>query len=848
MSVKFNRSSIQIFLFILLFLLFFQCSHNSNSPFWLEDENPKLPFVQILPGEAESFTEYDSRDYLPEFWEIKEGVCLRSRGFAAVDSSPVLEVCLPAGKEIQNQWKSLKKALTKSSENESFPSLEWGIDSGTVLLDFYRESSLFSKEKNLVWNEKVTLDERIRMGLGFPESVRVGNKSLWFPQYLSLPSWNWLSGGECMFLFSTWDLEVPLNQRRVLRIRVPCSPFRRLMKDGLVGVENWETESCLEERPEIQVTERFFHTQSRFRRFIELTNISDQTICPIRIEWEGSRSGAIEWNNTSILPGGKILLGEQGSRYESFYLPGDFPWTDWNRGNVQIYIYTAKERSEPITCCDPVPDHFSSFHFESEFFSFESNPRPCGESGHPYHLGEKFCGSPGVDNPREIQIREGRKGGNSQRQNINLESNLVGIRKSETSFEETKFTYCKPQDLYLTEINAMGVPDPEGNFDTRDRYLEFENRGPECDISSIWMEIGTEKIPLSAVRKIIRSNRPYLISLTQKIPNKEIVLPRNLFRLGYAQGITAHSLEPNIGSQELKPSTGFEFIPFSPEGNFYSLEVKREGGIFTYSHHPRRGFSIWSQFRGGQGSLFMSPGTKSNPEQRVGGNTESKRNEEPLRQSFPLISEIHWAGSYEGNTSVLSDRFLEWEEIDLGSLGGHQGFFDSGGFDFLNSDTLSKIPQNSFYLILDWPGFPNRYREFLIPRLGPGLHLISAGPLRCFPGSESLVHRNFALFNNNVDIQIRDTNRVLLDHIFFRTQDGGRNLTSQRLRSSAYRNLSKNEIHQILSKYLSQYSPYPDEHSFSGIGEWKTSQNPSPICGFGSSATPGEKELVIGND
>ncbi|MCC5813167.1 MAG: hypothetical protein JJT78_00290 [Leptospira sp.] len=668
-------------------------------------------------------------------------VCWDSRNWELLDYGPRLSICFPeeSDYEFSLDWifHSLdiaKQSLVQSSLVSSYPRFSLQHESGTVHFDFITETALRNLWRQRQPKNYILGDLRIKKFLNQEYSLKIDNDSIQLSLSYGLPYWNYYGGDECFFFFSSWDLDIPANQRRILRIQFDCDYVSPQIRNFYFHVQSVHENAKLDcEKKHPIITEFFSHGSSRHGRYIEIHNAEDSPLCHTEImhkiresddQYQEKGIWIPDWE--FIFPQATILLANSDSRLHAYDWVGDFNWSAMaNSHETLIDIEFNMNQS------------MSGFRFEEDFIAQRKIPYPCSMEKSHYHTNEKFCGSPGFHFSSPIDW---------------------GV-------------FCSPEDIRFTELNFWGIQDSSGFLDSRDRFLEFivQPKGDKniCDISSLYLDIENQIFPLftgnslkqnpNSHLSLVKNGDIILISLSNKFPRGIRRIPRNLFQLNPARSISVHAYgQPNRSQIVWNPGERFQNSQFRtlfrdsrsslyslvPVGDIASLDSNSESQVPNYIHHPPNSYDGWSS----SASLnYMSPGdVSSTPPSNLGGLT---------------ISEVLWSGSYRNGSSILNDRFIEWK-TDHDALG-------------------------SFYLSITYPNSPNRNQTYLIPLEKDRFTFLSRGNLECFPWIRGLQHNQFSLFNDPVYLKIQDEAGRVHQEIFLDTKLFGLNQTSQRFRASA---------------------------------------------------------------
>lgn len=692
--------------------------------------------------------------------------CLYSRLPHWKDQGPRLRICLE-GKELSEMGENLLDGILHPTSSNSYLSWSFEDSSGGIQFEYITEIKLRNLWRRSPPRDYLLGDKRLKKFLGREDDLGSEEKSYALSYSYGLPYWNYYGGEECFFFLSTWDVEIPANRRRVLKIGVDCESIQSEWVRFLSLVEKVNEEQisqCKNEYPIL--TEVFSHSNSRFGRYLEFTNPKEYPICRFQITPDPSFVRGKEetvWVSDweFLFPGSVVILGESGSRLQSYDWIEGYLWSGVLQGDLGIGKGSEELGFGSIN---------SGFRYEEEYFSRRKNPIPCSAEENYYKTSERFCGSPGVH--RETQDFD------YENSHIIYTFNEKGANRTITG------KFCLPGDLHLTEINYIGIQDGEGRVDTRDRFLEFqylpqkaddgnnEQTRIHCDPSGLVLDLENQRIPLLAGSKtgeypLLKPEEVFLVSLSTKLPDGSKIFPRNLHLLNPSRSIHLEAFgdrRKRYRKQLISPSIpgnknkNLRYVLRNSQGDLHSLQrIDSSDPINNYIHHPKMDYMDWNRGK----NNYMSPGWI--PDSNV--------------LSIPTdaiaIQEVLWSGSYQRGNSILTDRFVEWKVRDDGKKMEREGDHSS----------------SSFYLELDYSVSstnPNRNQAYLLP-VETGIHFLSRNPSTCFPYQKGLVDSRFSLFNDPVVIRIRNEQGEVLDKVFLDTESFGINDTRSRIRSSAVR-------------------------------------------------------------
>ncbi len=751
------------------------CREGDLPPFFWIPESETAPTLRMDYGipQGERFPGFSLH---PEVTLSHSQLCIKSRSDLVVDYGPRLSICLPLSelkpshrRQIVSDWQNSLDALIRMSSVRSFPNFQTHTSSTTVRFDFITESALRNQFRKSPPRAYFLGDLRFKRFLGVEMDLSLGGKGEKVSRYYGVPYWNYWEGEECYFFFSTWDISLPANQRRVLRIQMDCKTTQPIFENFFQKVThiNAKEKSTCEDK-HLELTEIFSQSESDFGRFLEFRNPSSVANCRneflispahLRQSHPNSLSGdgigvKFQGDWEFLFPGAVILLSSSDSKLESYLWEEGYSWNLLTQGNPGIDDYNLEDWNR-----------FSSFRFEDEYPSWRKNPNPCSLKENQYITNERFCGSPGTE------------------ESWTLDPGL----------------FCSHEDIYLTEANFWGIQNAAGILDSRDRFLEFYysggNDSTPCDPSSLWLDWESQRIPLfvplsskaqgsesSEKAHFLQPGEVFLVSLSPNLPREVRHYSRNLFTLNPSRRIQIGSPFSSFGkSWKLiyKPHRDFLksdliIIPRDEYGNLYSLVFPDTLGYIDRTiilHHPQEEYLPGNHRRN-----YMSPGSlplSVSKSLMDTGNVSQRGNFQ--------ITEVLWMGSYSNQQSVLSDRFVEW----------------------MNPQRI----QGSMYLDIEYPGFPSRRQSYFIPLSGDSFGFISSGNLHCFSGMRGIRSSSFQLFNNHSIFRIYNIYGESEDSFSLDISLHGVNDTSNRIRRSA----AINPITRIWFSSIDEDTDCPDE-------------------------------------
>ncbi|MCG9875650.1 MAG: hypothetical protein MH321_12785 [Leptospiraceae bacterium] len=720
----------KIFTLYLLFLFCFSACKDRDSEFFLANSNSipqliRLDYGLELLDEGERNPE-GILNLKPSFEFTESTLCFHSRNRSEIDYGPRLSFCLENSLFNKKIMEDVQLAFENPLNTNSFPNFIIHSHNLELRIDFPTESSIIREWKKVPANNWLLLDESFLDRLEEKRSIQLDGTEFHLGKSYSLPYWNYMESNSCSFLIRSWNLDVSKSSRRFLRISFPCdyiSPMIRKFIESSKMVNEKSRTNCTNR--EIVIQEIFQSTSSRMNRFIEWKNPHKEAICLDELvflqvpeeesnskdELSNSKQVRIQfWDNSGLgflFPSAHLLFIHEDSDLEGKMIPASFPWNDLQQGKPSFLALQKEVEKEILPKIDSLVVNFKE---EDEYFSQDLNLPACADQRFLYTSSEKACASPGYSLPRSSSSH-----------------------------------FCKPIDLQLTEIQARGVLDSELRSFTQDRFLEFQVRTKDgrssCDISALFLKIGRDAFPLSALRKILNNNEVFLISLSKKLPQQNFQISRSLSRLNWQSDITLYDLKKEEVERNFRNSSEPRFVDHDSNGNLYSLEWKTEVlGKDAFIHHlSTPGWVSSSKYEGNESKLpGFDPGIQ--------------------------LTELLWSGSFQNSISILEDRFIEWKS-------------ESG-------------QPASLLLELEFPGFPSRSQSYLIPNQ-VGTYTLSRSELVCFPKKNSLIHRDFNLFQSNTRMRIRDPiSNSIHDEVLISTSQFGMNSTSLRIRRSAVKNLN----------------------------------------------------------
>lgn len=718
-------------------LLFCQDSGNSDALFPIEAETYYNVELEYGSGKGSL-----GENFLPSILEVDKGYCLESRNREIKDYGPRFKLCFQGDYFTKEKLDSVLTALISPGSIQSYPRFSLENELGTISFSFETETSLKRNWKKTPPEDYIVLDLNIRRDLKMDSNSLLGQERLDLSKQYGLPYWNYYGGKECFFFFTTWDIDIPANSRNILKIKIDCDKIKSSLYDyrnHVKATNQQNRDHCINST--LEITEKFSHSESKFGKYIEFYNTENRSICWDRLSWE-NKDGSISMYSPRpgfLFPQSTVLFTDSSSKLEGIDLGKNFSWSDYFSSKIKF-----------IDIEDSFSQGLTGYKWEDEFFSDQKRANPCLKLKSSYQTEEKFCGSPG----------------------------------SNSTQGESTMNHCKPSEIELLEINAVGIQNSYGLVDTRDKYLELVWKGngedSYCNLSSLVLVMGDERIPLSVDETRIQQDHLFIISLSKKIPEPSFLIPRNLYRLSYNKEIRLERFgEPDefkvlYNQNRNFSSVPIQIVPKDEEGALFSIiSHKIDADEVIWVHHPREDYLDWNRgFRN-----YMSPGQVSKPRLELG--------------AYPSITEVLWAGSYQAGKSISTDRFIEWEN--------------------------SQSSDGSFYLSLFYPLHPTRNQIYLLPR-GSGINFITGKPMTCFTRMDGIYISSFSLYQDSVRIDVLDEWGGVQETSYLDTNLYGKNLTSQKFRASAIK-------------------PF-------GSANWSTSGESSSNCMGHVAASPGEVNTI----
>lgn len=672
----------------------------------------------VFPVESEpSFNldlEYGSgkgsiqNNFLPSIIEVANGYCFESRDRFTQDYGPRFSLCFQGDFTTKQQLASVAASLISPGREQAYPRFLLENELGTVSFSFETESSLKRFWKNSPPEEYIVLDSNISKSLGIGSHSFLAQEVVDMSKQYGLPYWNYYGGNECFFFFSPWEIDIPANSRNILKIEIDCEKLKPKIKEFKRHVQETNQENldhC--KNSKVELTEKFSHSESKLGRFIEFYNPENEPICWNQLVWKNKDDSLSTYipKPSFLFPQSTVLFSDPSSKLEGMNLGDVFSWSDYFSAKIEF-----------IEIENSFPQALSGYKWEDEFFTDQKRAKPCLKQKYSYQTEERFCGSPG----------------------------------SNSDQDEYPVKHCMPSDIDLLEINAVGIQDGYGFVDARDKYLELIWKGRaeelQCNLSSLSLVIGEERIPLVAEERMIKNGELFLISLSKKIADSSILIPRNIYRLSYSKEIRLETLgDLNETKIIYSPNRSFTSIPIQiatkdADSSLYSL-VSHNTDINTiWIHHPRIDYLDWNRgFRN-----YMSPGRSHESNFDV--------------SHYPSITEVLWAGSYQNGISVSTDRFIEWENL-------HSS-------------------KGSFYLSLFYPLHPARNQIYLLPRTS-GINFVTSKPMTCFTRVDGFYISSFSLYQDSLRIDVLDEWGQIQETNYLDTKLYGKNLTKDKYRASA---------------------------------------------------------------
>jgi hypothetical protein len=732
-------------LILFSFYVFFQCKPGEQSPAFFLPNASNDPIISLNYALQSGIEGNDK--LLPILRETDSSICLDSRDINELDYGPRLSICVPKDSYNIGIFENFYLALLKPSEIKGYPEDQLAIDGGNLTIDFPSEATLAKDWKLTPPSHWILLDKSFQDRLKESRSIWVDGQESFLGFSYALPYWNYIESDRCAFLFSTWDRRISKSERKILRISLPCeltSPKIREFIESTKKINEHFKANCEESNPILE--EIFQSTSSQFSRYFEIKNPKNYSLCIEKFYWrEQSLEDEINFNSIEnrlgfIFPKSHLIYKDNDSDIEGIRLPSSFPWTKINSENFSIGISNL---GKEFSISNSNFSKLVSFKEENEYFSKEFNSLPCGLRSPIYFSTESFCGTPGWSPNSEKYLD----------------------------------SFCKPNDIQLTEIQANGIQLENGITFSQDRFLEFQVHLSEgkssCDISSLFLRVGSDSFPLSATKQIINNSEIFMVTLSQKFPSSTIKIPRNLSRMNWQSAIQMESLSADNYSRIYRNSSEPKFVEKNTNGILFSLEWKGKNGnndLFLHHKNTKINYDKSLSF------MNASPGYVNEPRIHIKTNSQ--------------ITEVLWSGSYFNSVSILNDRFVEW----------------------INESDDSE----SLIVRMEFPDNITRNQSYLVP-IEKGIQFLSKGNSTCFPLSRGLIHKDFTLYNSDMILTILDAmDGTILDSVSLDSNVHGMNSTSPKIRRSA----EKNKQTDVWGSSLSN-SENCSNQTYANPGEWK---------------------------
>ncbi len=442
------------------------------------------------------------------------------------------------------------------------------------------------------------------------------------------------------------------------------------------------------------LSEVFGGTESFVGRFLEFSNSKKEPICFQDLEVETASGSYPIFSGTQfMIPGETILKTESGS-----VLPGlelnYFPWLDLKKkGNLILkskeILQTYKNSEKNFLEGERYYSSKNDFYSTcSDFFVSNSLKR--------------FCMNPGFSFSDETE-------------NINSQSSLK---------------FCNLDDFKIEEVNFTGLF-LDGKLNSKYKFIDLEYFGNNtCNPNYLSLENGEKEIPIWLDTKVLKPGEIFTLGKRDFIKGEILFSQGDLKDFEYKDTIF---IKDRVSQKKKILSSGFLEIPIlkKTDGSVFSILFRNGIKIPHPKIHSDSFLSEIVDFH------FMNPGKKT----EVSDSSWNKIAE---------VSEISWMGSYDGNSSVSADRFVE-----------------------IDSESASSQ-------ILEIVSGTKSYR--FLTSLQPGKNVFSIGKLICFPNVETWIVPEFNLSNIGKIRLISTDEKISSDWIVWDSM--GINSTSQKLRRS----------------------------------------------------------------
>ncbi|GBF48759.1 hypothetical protein LPTSP4_02590 [Leptospira ryugenii] len=276
----------------------------------------------------------------------------------------------------------------------------------------------------------------------------------------------------CDLLFPSYVLNRSQSTNRFLRFQFSCAESFPIEERILEMNLKW-LQIC---KPgNLDITESFRSSESVFSRFLEFTNSTDEFLCP---GWEEFAFQKDPTNTSSLSPLEQNLL----QKYYGLVLPkASLLVSDQENLPGLVFSFTFLEqigKGGAWKWGDSLLPN-ATFHFKqgNEFFSFQSQSPGCQT---PIHLfqNENHCLSPGL------------------------------FQTNPPKFIDTKTpALCEVGQIELTEY----FPGSESPV-IWPKFIEFQNLGPDCNLSSLYLQYQGDLFPLSSRQRELKRGGFFLVS------------------------------------------------------------------------------------------------------------------------------------------------------------------------------------------------------------------------------------------------------------------------------------------------------------------------------------------------
>ncbi|TGK35193.1 hypothetical protein EHQ12_11040 [Leptospira gomenensis] len=685
--------------FVSLLPLFVVCSGNGKSPVWAGPLRPgefKLWYRPEISLNPELVRENSERwNHTEVRAEVVEGgVCL----FAGAVPVFAVSVCVPDDSfgsnqlEFQNILTFWKRNRKARSDRMVFPFSE----SGEAFLSV-RLSKTITEDLNenwLVLSGDAELDS-VLDGIGFPRSNRRSvfeSDSEIRPHSVRL--WNGFSvfAGPSLVRIIFHSPYI-LDSENVLVLEIPGDVS--VLSDFFVSIEDHNREVaafCKNELPSL--TEWFAGTEAPLGRFFEVGNKNEYAVCTAKADVKLGENEYSLWKKTVFLIPGETILRIETDKPGFGVAFEKFPWASLKKaGSISM---TDGTRTKIFSLSERTYEEGDSYYsVQNESYSVcdpEILPR----------LSDRFCGNPG-----------------------RIETSNDPIDKRD---------FCGLDSFRLEEVNFTGIF-ASGKLEERGKFTDLEFTGEAaCDPDSLSLLFAGFEVPIRTSDHRIHPGQILTLGSGDFLERKILLSKANLRKLEYSNSI---SLLDRVSGRKKELFSIQPWIPVLRRTDGYVLSLLfREG---NWIPHPFSGSeTILEDLRF---KNAMDPGIKT-------------KAVFPEIQPNAEISEVSWMGSYEGNTAISADRFVELDS-------------STEGFRRLEIGNDSPV------------------RSYLIP-LSKGKNVFSSGNLVCFPDAISWILPELSLGSSGTIRLLPEEGIFVSDRLVWNQQTGpGVNSTSQKTRRSA---------------------------------------------------------------